>query len=146
MGTGTRYASSFVSGVAFIPDIIYGSRLKAWATLISSPLNAPISYKDWNLVVVELVLGAKATVDNPWSTTGNSRMAASQGVKGAATQHQLPHGTVLGAQANGVAAVLDIVVKPSIKPESMFVFHVGRGQILTLPITENGYIEASARS
>lgn len=130
--------------VAFTPDIVYQRRLKDWATLISLPLNAPPSYKDWNLGVIELILGHKALELNGWFAMGTSEPSLS-GAKGVGSSHQLPIGTVLGAQANGIAAVLDIVVDPSLKPEAVVILHVQRGQVLSLPVSGHGYIEASQR-
>jgi hypothetical protein len=130
--------------VAFTPDIVYRKRLKDWATLISLPLNAPPSYKDWNLCVLEVILGHRATDLNGWYSAGTSEPSLS-GANGIGSNHQLPIGTILGAQANGMAAVLEIVVNPSLKPEAVAILHVRRGQILSLPVSGHGYIEASQR-
>jgi hypothetical protein len=130
--------------VAFTPDIVYRKRLKDWATFISLPLTAPPSYKDWNLCVLELVLGHRATDLNGWYAAGTSEPSLS-GANGIGSGHRLPIGTILGAQANGMAAVLDIVVNPSLEPEAVAIFHVRHGQMLSLPVSGHGYIEASQR-
>ncbi|KAL2046165.1 hypothetical protein N7G274_001612 [Stereocaulon virgatum] len=132
------------SEIAFQPDIVYTSRFKTWATSISRPLVSPPSYKDWNLMLLEVVLGKRSSELNGFSSDGDTGVSHN-GENGTASAHQLPIGTVLGAQANGMAAVLDLLVRPSLQPEAVLLFHIARGQMLSFPIGQHGYIEASQR-
>ena len=63
-----------------------------------------------------------------------------------ATTHAQAHvkrGLVLGVQSNGITVVSDFIVDPSTRPERLACYHIGRGQVLNLPVTHDGYIEAS---
>jgi len=51
---------------------------------------------------------------------------------------------LLGAQANGLVAVSEMLVATTIRVKSFCYFHIKRGQILNLPLTEDQYIQASA--
>ena len=53
--------------------------------------------------------------------------------------------TILGVQANGMAAISEIVIRPSANPVTVVRFQISLGQILSFPLTEDGYIEASSR-
>ena len=132
------------SEIAFQPDIVYKSRFKTWATFISIPLVSPPSYKDWNLMLLEVVLGKRSSELNGFFSDGDTGVSHN-GKNGTASAHQLPIGIVLGAQANGMAAVLDVLVRPSLRPEAVLLFHIARGQMLSFPIGQHGYIEASQR-
>lgn len=135
---------SLYSEVAFHPDLIYQSRFKTWATFVSLPLSTPPSYKDWNIILLEVILGHKAS-DLSGTFPDGSSAAAQDGQSGVASSTQLPIGMVLGAQANGIAAVLDLIVRPSMAEGAVSTFHIQRGQILSFPVGPNGYIEASQR-
>jgi hypothetical protein len=52
--------------------------------------------------------------------------------------------TNLDAQANGMVAVLQTIVAPSITSQEVLIFHVNRGQILSFLLTEDGFIQSSA--
>ncbi|MCJ1238797.1 hypothetical protein MMC14_006788 [Varicellaria rhodocarpa] len=123
------------SEVAFLPNIIYGSKLKKWASFIGLALSGSIYFKDWNSAVLEIVLGIKATSQGSQVGLGNARL----------TEKQARSGMSLGAQGNGMAAVLDLAVKPSLRADSVAIFHIGRGLIVNLPLTDEGFIEASCR-
>ena len=49
----------------------------------------------------------------------------------------------LGAQANGLTAIADILVEITTKLESFCNSHISRGRILNFPTTESQYIQAS---
>ena len=135
---------SLDSEVAFHPEFIYQSRFKTWATLLSLPLCAPPSYKDWNNILLEVILGHKASDLNGRFPDGDSAVAQ-DGQNGVASSTQLPIGIVLGAQANGIAAVLELLIRPSMDKGAVSVFHIQRGQMLSFPVGPHGYIEASQR-
>ena len=110
---------------------------------ISMPLVSPPSYKDWNLLL-EVILGKRSSELNSFFSNGDTGVSHN-GKNGIASAHQLPIGIVLGAQANGMAAILDLLVRPSLRPEAVLVFHIARGQMLSFPVGQHGYIEASQR-
>ncbi|MCJ1247703.1 hypothetical protein MMC30_004918 [Trapelia coarctata] len=127
------------SEVAFIPDIIYdhqGQRLKSWARTVGNGLNRPeIPFSEWSDLLFELFLGKET-----------NSLASALPSKSTYTNQQDPYRErlFLGAQANGLTAVAGIVVVPSLRPESFCYFHIKRGQILNLPLTEDHYIQASS--
>lgn len=131
--------------IAFAPDMLYSDRLQTLATIISFSFNGPQSYKDWNLAVLELLLGHKATDLASYASLGDSAPAHSGSGAGIATSYQLPIENVVGAQANGIAVALDLVVAPSLRPDAISTFHISRGQLLSLPVGPYGYVEASGR-
>lgn len=51
---------------------------------------------------------------------------------------------LLGAQANGLTAVADMLVNTTVRTEPFCRFHINRGQILNFPLTEDSYIQASS--
>ncbi|KAL9622772.1 MAG: hypothetical protein Q9160_002891 [Pyrenula sp. 1 TL-2023] len=121
------------SEIVFSPDIIFegGTRIKRWAKDIGLAMlsNGGFTWDHWSFLIFELFLGSPWQKDNPNKyTTG-----------------QMPLGEtyVLGAQANGMTAVADILVRTTIGPQARVQFHVRRGQILNLPLTSEGYIQAS---
>jgi hypothetical protein len=48
-----------------------------------------------------------------------------------------------GYYKNGIFLIADMMIRPSIFPESLVRFHIQRGQPLQLPVNENGFILAS---
>ena len=111
---------------------------------ISMPLVSPPPYKDWNLMLSEVNLGKRSSELNGFFPNGDTGVSHN-GKNGIASAHQLSMGIVLGAQANGMAAILDLLVRPSLRPEAVLVFHIARGQMLSFPVRQYGYIKASQR-
>jgi hypothetical protein len=122
------------SEMAFIPDLVFqgGSNLKRWAKSIGLALTGALGYDQWAYLLFELFLAVSKPVDGRQPLNSNSSKAHDNGRR------------ILGAQANGITAVSDLVVSLSIQPKALFYYHIGRGQILNLPLTEDGYIEASS--
>jgi len=50
---------------------------------------------------------------------------------------------ILGAHLNGITAVSDAVLNPSSSQSSLIRMHIHRGQILNLPVSDNGLVLAS---
>ncbi|OCK74092.1 hypothetical protein K432DRAFT_410152 [Lepidopterella palustris CBS 459.81] len=123
------------SELLFLPDAIYSGgvqRLKNWSRAVGTSLTS-LGCDKWTDLMFELFLAAVNTRTNPTTTS---------------TNHGDPQGPVakrllLGAQANGMTAISDLIVQLTIRHESLGYWHIKRGQILTLPLTEDGYIEAS---
>ncbi|KAF2835280.1 hypothetical protein M501DRAFT_461779 [Patellaria atrata CBS 101060] len=119
--------------IAFSPELICPGlhRLKSWARSIGSALSA-LSRDLWTDLMFELFLCR----DNPRMSRNSTLFSNRQ---------QNPHEQrlILGAQANGLVAISELAVKLTIEPTALALFHIKRGQILTLPLTEDGYIEAA---
>ena len=97
------------SEIAFNPNVIYGDRLKVWATRVCLPLMTQISYKEWNIIVLELILGHRPVSNNEWAINDGSTTSQNEQPT-TMSSDLLSIGMVLGAQANGLAAVLDLLV------------------------------------
>jgi len=128
------------SEVAFIPDILYdgaGVRFKKWAEIVGMSLmiGHHTSLSQWNDLLFEMFLGKDTQSGSLLSTARNNYINQ---------QNPYRDRLLLGAQANGLAAVSDILVHPSAQAESFLYIHIQRGQILSFPLTEDQYIQASS--
>ena len=95
-------------------------------------------------MLLDDVLGKRSSELNGFFSNGDTGVSHN-GKNGIASAHQLPIRVVLGAQANCIAAILDLLVRSSLRPEAVLVFHIARGQMLSFPVGQHGYIEASQR-
>ena len=114
-----RYNSeiaSELSEVAFSPHLLQRGRLSYLAGAIGKLLDARGGIQTRHLSdhIGELLLGLSGTT--PISTIA------------------------IGMQANGINAVADLVVRPSISPTALSIHHVSAGQILDLPLNEQGLV------
>ena len=75
-----------------------------------------------------LLLGAPAFPENVY-------MAATMGNR----KQDVDLTMNVSAQANGMVAVLQMIVAPSITSQEVLIFHVNRGQILSFPLTEDEF-------
>ena len=127
------------SEVAFIPDVLYeGScnRLKHWARIVGRSLmmGHHTSLNQWNDLLFEMFLGKDTQSSSVITTAGNKHINRLDSYR-----EQLR----LGAQANGLAAVSEILVNPTARVLSFCYIHIQRGQMLSFPLTEDQFILAS---
>ena len=126
------------SEIAFIPDVLYeggGERLRSWARTVGHSLsghNAALA--QWNDLLFEMFLG---------KDTESGSLTASSKKSYIGQQNPYRQRLLLGAQANGVTAVSEILINSTVRAESSCCFHISRGQILNFPLTEDSYIQAS---
>ena len=130
------------SEVAFVPDLLFqngGGRIREWARTVGHAIRShSVSLATWSDLLFELFLGKSGE-----SSTLNS-MAASSTTKYMNQQNPYRQRLFLGAQSNGLTAVSDILVKLTTRKEAFCFFHINRGQILSFPLTEDYYIQASS--
>ena len=124
------------SEVAFIPDLLYehgDKRLKHWAQIVGSSLMTGhhTSLNQWNDLLFQMFLGKDTQSGSSRITTGNRYISRQS--------QQL----LLGAQANGLAAVSEMLVNPTTRVLSFCYIHIQRGQMLSFPLTEDQFILAS---
>lgn len=129
--------------VAFHRNFLYGPKLYNWAAVVGSALSGGTSSAEWIGLLLELVAG----VEHPKPLTDMSTNVLSR------SWQVLPAGNpsletttvtdVFGAQSNGVALVSDFLIKPTIRPDGLILYHVQYGQILDLPTDNGGYIRAA---
>ena len=127
------------SEVAFIPDVLYeGSctRLKHWAHIVGCSLmiGYHTSLNQWNDLLFEMFLGKDTQTGSLVTTAGNKYINR---------QNPYREQLLLGAQANGLAAVSEILVNPAARVLSFCYIHIQRGQMLSFPLTEDQFILAS---
>ncbi len=127
------------SEIAFIPDVLYeggGERLRSWARTVGHSLSGHnAALEQWNDLLFEMFLG---------KDTESGSLTASSKKSYIGQQNPYRQRLLLGAQANGVTAVSEILVNTTVRAESSCCFHISRGQILNFPLTEDSYIQASS--
>lgn len=120
------------SEIAFNPDLLYQDDckyLRKWARIVGRALEGTITLSEWESVIFEMFVGAAGIpIDDP-ASTGQGESA--------------PRSHVLGVQSHGFTAVSDVIVALKIRPGALGYFHIGRGQLLTLPLDKNGLIRTS---
>lgn len=120
------------SEIACTTDILFKyKRIISWIRSLGYTLSGTFSYYMWYDFISELFLGLDC-------------LGRDSDTERTYIQRQ-PHRTreFLGAQANGMSAICSVLVRPTIQSAHRAYFHIQRGQILNIPITEDGYIEAS---
>ncbi|KAI4250505.1 MAG: hypothetical protein L6R40_000104 [Gallowayella cf. fulva] len=130
------------SEVAFAPDLLFqdgGRKLKEWAHIIGHCMTRnQVPLTTWSDLLFEVFLGKEDT-----SSASLKSMNAPSSTNYSNRQNPHPHRLLLGAQSNGLIAVADILVRLTTRKESFCYFHIARGQILSFPLTEDYYIQAS---
>ncbi|KAJ7036553.1 hypothetical protein C8F04DRAFT_472821 [Mycena alexandri] len=121
--------STRMTSIAFSPEILYERKIKSWAQVVGSALVNGAAQEDWSALLMELATGGAHPHNLPSvGPAGNmDRVSA-----------------VLGMQANGVAALLDLVVAPSVSSRAAVMCHVQLGQMCTIALDEGGYVRASS--
>ena len=92
------------------------------------------SLNQWNTLLFEMFLG-KDTQTGSWGNTAGNKYINRQNPY----REQL----LLGAQANGLAAVSEMLVNPTARVLSFCYIHIQRGQMLSFPLSEDQFIVAS---
>ena len=128
------------SEIAFIPDILYedgGEILMRWARTVGHSLRGrSVGLAQWNDLLFEMFLGK--------DTESGSLVMGSSKKSYINQQNPYRQRHLLGAQANGITAVSEMLVNTTVRAESSCRFHISRGQILSFPLTEDFYIQASS--
>ena len=130
------------SEVAFVPDLLFqnsGRKVREWARTVGHAISGHhVSLAAWSDLLFELFLGKARGAGTSNSVTDSSM------TRYANQQSPYMKGLFLGAQSNGLTAVSDILVALTTRKEAFCYFHINRGQILTYPLTEDYYIQASS--
>jgi len=130
--------------VAFHSNFIYGPKVYDWAAVVGQALSGGVSSAEWIGMLLEMVAG----VEHPKPLTDMSTNVLSRSWQiipaGNASLEMTTVTDVFGAQSNGVVLVSDFLIKPTVRPEALILFHVQYGQILDLPTDNGGYIRAAS--
>lgn len=117
------------SHIAFQLEMMSRGRLVHLTNAVGRGLKGLLSYNDLVAVIGEMVLGINLLDGRTPVRTANQFQARK----------------VLGLQASGLTVVSEIGVRPSAESLALYRFHVCSGQVLNLPLTEDGFIELSTR-
>lgn len=130
--------------IAFSPDIIASNKLQEWASTLGMALSGLLDHSGWVGLLLELVTGIKHPQPlDEQPTAGILGKQLNVIGDGAFKKSHLRVSDVLGAQANGVFAISEFVVRPSTDAASCLRFHVGIGRILDISIDRSGYVRSS---
>ena len=129
--------------VAFQPNIIYGPKVYEWANVIGMSLHGGASSAEWIGLLLEVVAG----VEHPKPLTDMSSNVLSRSWQiipaGNTSLETTTVTDVFGGQANGVSAISEFLLKPTVQPNSLIMYHVQYGQILDFPTDDRGYIRSA---
>jgi hypothetical protein len=130
--------------VAFSPDIIESNKVQTWARALGSALCGVLEQSGWVSFMLEIVTG----ITHPKPLDEESSLGAAGKQLNHTTQSvykasQVRITDVVGAQANGIFAISEFVLRPSINANSSLLFHIGIGRILDMPVDRSGYVRAS---
>lgn len=129
------------SEIAFMPDLLYkggGAKMIEWARTVGHALlGHHIALGQWNDLLFEMFLGKETQSGSLANLMSSSRSNFMNQLNPNLDQLRL------GAQANGLAAVVEMLVNTTVRGESFCYLHIQRGQIVSFPLTEDQYIQAS---
>ncbi|KAL8755967.1 MAG: hypothetical protein Q9199_003249 [Rusavskia elegans] len=129
------------SEVAFAPNILFqngGRKVKERARIVGHCIKRnQVPLQSWSDLLFELFLSKDAES----SMLNSTNAPTSTDYSNMQNPHRLR--LFLGAQSNGLTAVSDILVKLTTRKESFCYYHITRGQVLSFPLTEDYYIQAS---
>jgi hypothetical protein len=131
--------------VAFSPEEIFGDKLFRWSDSLGLALGGLLESSRWTGLLLELVTGIEHVqpLDQQPSAGLLGRRLNIVSQPGVFNESHVRVSDIFGAQANGVFAVSDFIVRPSTNANNALKFHVGTGRILTLPVDDSGYVRAS---
>ena len=121
--------------IAFQPNVLLDKTLFSWAKIVGDSLHGILDIYRWKDFILQLTTGISIRELN--NTIVPERL------READKNIDLASSRIFGAQANGIFAVSDLVVKPSTQVDNVLRFHVGTGRILNLPVDENGFLQSS---
>ena len=131
--------------VAFSPETIFGDKLARWAGSLGLALSGLLESSRWTGLLLELATGIEHVqpLDQQSSAGLLGRRLNLVSQTSVLSESHVRVSDIFGAQANGIFAVSDFVVRPSTNANNALKFHVGTGRILNLPVDESGYLRAS---
>ncbi|KAL5312811.1 hypothetical protein ACEPPN_019237 [Leptodophora sp. 'Broadleaf-Isolate-01'] len=125
--------------IVFRPDLLFEQdRLRGWAVAVGRVIGSVIRYEDWNGCVYEAVLAKDFGMFHGAAVTAGRQFSKDF------TVDTLSGGkTFVGGQSNGMSAISKMAIEPTLRVESMMHFCLRRGQILTLPLTDDQFIKCA---
>ena len=131
--------------VAFSPEKIFGDKLAGWTSSLGLALSGLLESSRWTGLLLELATGIEHVqpLDQQPSASLHGRRLNITSQTSVFKESHVRVSDIFGAQANGIFAVSDFVVRPSANANNALKFHIGTGRILNLPVDESGYLRAS---
>lgn len=131
--------------VALSPDIIKSNKVQNWAKVLGLALCGVLEQSGWISFMLEIITGIthpKPLDEEPSLGAAGKKLnySAPQSLYMAS---QVRITDVVGAQANGIFAISEFVLRPSINANSSLLFHIGIGRILDMPVDRSGYVRTS---
>jgi hypothetical protein len=135
---GTNEMNEFTE-IVFRPDLLFEQdRLRGWAVAVGRVIGGVIRYEDWNGCVYEAVLAKDFGMFHGAAVTAGRQFSRDF------TPDTLSGGkTFVGGQENGMSAISKMAIEPTLRVESLMHFCLRRGQILTLPLTDDQFIKSA---
>lgn len=142
--TSDELQSMLDTEIAFSPDYIRRGNLGPWTSIgpfstMLLPPNRPargfwseMDHKTWLRMIVNVFSGV------PNDLALEARADRSSGPRDVAFK------SILGFQKNGIVLLPNILVSPSANPNNWFRYHIRVGQLLDMPLQEDGFVCASS--
>jgi len=128
--------------MAFSPNLLFGDQVTRWANTVGLALNGTLTPAEWSGFLLEIATGAVHPV--PLGEFPKSASLHGRSFIHALGKDKVRLSDVFGMQANGVTIINNLLVSPSVQPDSLLYYHVQYGQILHLPMDDSGYVRAAA--
>ena len=124
------------SEIALAPDLLYYEREKLFGLIrtLGFALHFGVECQLWARLIFTIFLGCDKDA-SPNDITYRPEMTI---------LNTFANRFVFSVQANGFTTVSALLVKPTIQLSALGCFHIVQGQILNLPLTDDGFIRASA--
>ncbi|KAL4769845.1 hypothetical protein BDW60DRAFT_209725 [Aspergillus nidulans var. acristatus] len=135
--------------LAFSSEKVIGDYLFRWASTLGLALGGLLESSKWTGLLLELTTGIehpKPLDEQPSAGLLGRRLNLTSAKPGVFNESHVRVSDIFGAQANGVFAISDFVVRPSTDANRSLRFHVGTGRILNLPVDDSGYVRESQAS
>ena len=131
--------------IALSPDIFQSNRVHSWARALGSALSGILDHSGWVSFLLELVTGVEPPqpLDEESSLGVAGKRLNIFSTQSSYDASQVRISDVVGAQANGIFAISQFILRPCTDATSSLVFHIGTGRILDIPTDQNGYVRAS---
>ncbi|KAL4899310.1 hypothetical protein BDW74DRAFT_183843 [Aspergillus multicolor] len=134
--------------VALSPENALDARLFRWASTLGLALSGLLESSKWTGLLLELTTGMEHPTpldEQPSAGLLNRRLnlTSAGATPGLFHDFHVRVSDIFGAQANGVFAISEFIVRPSTHANAALRFHVGTGRILNLPVDDAGYIRES---
>lgn len=132
--------------LAFSPEKVILDKLFRWAASLGLALSGLLESSRWTGLLLELTTAIehpRPLDEQPSAGLLGRRLNVTTSQSGVFDDTHVRITDIFGAQANGVFAISDFVIRPSTNANNSLKFHVGIGRILNLAVNDSGYVRES---